>query len=65
MSVPIFTITTYKPENTYYVYGNELLWEQAGDLTSSAFTSTFDTYVKHHKDIGTPLIGVKVTTGAG
>ena len=27
VSVPIFTITTYKPENTYYIYGNELIWE--------------------------------------
>lgn len=40
-SVPLFTLTTYKPENTSYELGLTLVDKFTTNLTSTAFTTMF------------------------
>jgi hypothetical protein len=58
--VPIFTINTYKEENTYFAYGLEIVGNYADDMTSSTFTTLYNGYLEEHKDIPMPITNVYV-----
>lgn len=59
-SVPAFTITTYKEENTSFEFGLELIGEFYDEMNSAGFNATFNAYKDEHSDVRTPLISLIV-----
>lgn len=59
--VPIFTINTYKEENTYFEYGLDLVGEYAGNMSSTTYKTLFQSYVDEHKNIPMPVTNVYVS----
>ena len=57
-SVPLFTITTYKEENSSYKFGLEIVHKFKDHPLGRGFNASFHAYVEQHKDIRTPLIYV-------
>jgi hypothetical protein len=59
-SVPAFTISTYKEETNSFTFGLELISAFGDDTKSEGFKAAYDSYLKEHKNIRTPVIIVSV-----
>ena len=58
--VPIFTINTYKDENTYFRYGLDLLDGFSDNMKNSTYTNLFKSYVDEYSVISIPVTNVYV-----
>lgn len=58
--VPIFTVNTYKEENTYFQYGLNIVDEFSTNMTAPVYTTLFSSYVKEHSTIPMPIMYVFV-----
>jgi len=58
--VPIFTINTYKEENTYFEYGLDMVNEYSSDMTSVTYITLFKSYLSEHDSIPMPITNMLV-----
>jgi len=60
--VPIFTITTYKEENTYFSYGLDIVERYSDDANSPIFMRLYQSYINEHNEgIPMPVTNVYVS----
>jgi hypothetical protein len=60
LCVPLFTLSTYKEENTYFEYGLDLVGKYANDTSASTFTTLYESYIDEHKGIPMPITNIYV-----
>lgn len=58
--VPIFTINTYKDENTYFKFGLDLLDGFSDNMANTTYKNLFSSYIEEYKVVQIPITNVYV-----